>query len=118
MPAGWTEEYTLDFQRGETALDPTRLILNATWLSKGELYDLLLSWLEVDSGVESVATAELGSFTWDFYELQVGAHPVDMALAEEGGTAYFVLLFSPRDERDTLYEQVFLPVVEALVPVE
>jgi pimeloyl-ACP methyl ester carboxylesterase len=118
VPAGWTEEYTLDFQRGETALDPTRLILNATWLSKGELFDLLLSWLEVDSGVESVATAELGSFTWDFYELQVGAYPVDMALAEEGGTAYFVLLFSPRDERNTLYEEVFLPVVEALVPVE
>jgi pimeloyl-ACP methyl ester carboxylesterase len=118
VPAGWTEEYPLDFQRGETALDPTRLILNATWLSKGELFDLLLSWLEVDSGVESVATAKLGNFTWDFYELQVGAHPVDMALAEEGGTAYFVLIFSPRDERDTLYEQVFLPVVEALVPVE
>ncbi len=118
VPVDWTEEYPLDFRRGETALDPTRLILDATWLSKTELLDLLLSWLDVDPGAESVATADMGNFTWDFYELQVRAHPVDIALAEEAGTSYFVLLISPREERDTLYEQVFVPVVEALAPLE
>ncbi len=118
VPAGWTEEYPLDFRRGETALDPARLILDATWLSKSELFDLLLSWLELDPGAETVGAADMGSFTWDFYELQVRAYLVDIALAEEAGTSYFVLLFSPRDERDTLYEQVFVPVVEALAPLE
>jgi hypothetical protein len=68
--------------------------------------------------MESVATAEVGNFTWDFYEFQVQAYPVDLALAEEGGKAYFVLLVSPEDERDTLYQDVFLPVVQALGPLE
>lgn len=118
VPAGWTQEYPLDFRRDESALDPTRLLLDATWLSKGELFNLLMSWLDVDPGVESVATAEMGNFTWDFYELEVGAYPVHLALAEEAGTSYFVLLFSPRDERDVLYQEVFLPVVEALAPLD
>jgi pimeloyl-ACP methyl ester carboxylesterase len=118
VPAGWKEEYPLDFRRGESALDPTRLVLDAVWLSKDELFNVLLSWLEVDPDVERAATAKKGNFTWDFYELQVGAHPVDLALTEETGTSYFVLLFSPKDERDALYQQVFLPAVEALAPLQ
>jgi len=118
VPAGWEEQFPLDFRRGESALDPTRLVLNAYRTSKGELLDSLLSWLEVDPDVEPVATAESGNFYWDFYKLQAGAYPVDLALAEEANTSYFVLLFSPKDERDTLREQVFLPVVEALAPLE
>jgi pimeloyl-ACP methyl ester carboxylesterase len=118
VPAGWEEQYPLDFRRGESALDPTRLILGAVWASKDDLLDSLVSWLEVEADVESVATMEMGSFTWDFYELQVGAYPVDLALAEQSGTSYYVLLFSPKDERDTLREQVFLPVVEALAPLD
>jgi len=117
VPADWQEQYPLDFRRGESALDPTRLLLDATWMSKGELFDALVSWLDVGPDAESVATAEMGNFTWDFYELQVGAYPVDLALAEEGGTSYFVLLFSPKDERRSLREQVLLPVVEALAPL-
>jgi pimeloyl-ACP methyl ester carboxylesterase len=117
VPEGWEEQYELDFRRGESALDPTRLILDSSWLPKDQLLDLLLSWLEVDP-VQRIATTELGNFTWDLYEFQVGAHPVDLALAEEAGTSYFVLLFSPRDERDALYEQVFSPVVEALAPLD
>lgn len=117
VPAGWEEQFELDFRRGESALDPTRLILDATWLPQGQLLDLLLSWLEVDP-VESIATAKMGNFTWDLYEFQVGAYPADLALSEEAGTSYFVLLISPRDERGTLYEQVFSPVVKAMAPLE
>lgn len=118
VPAGWEEQFELDFRRGESALDPTRLVLGASWLPKDELLGVLLSWLEVDAGVEIIATAEMGNFTWDLHEFQAGAYPVDLAVAEEVGTSYAVLLVSPRAERDALYEQVFVPVVEALAPLE
>jgi hypothetical protein len=118
LPAGWEEQFPLDFRRGESALDPTRLILGAARASKGDLFDSIVAWLEVEADVEGAATTEMGSFTWDFYEVQVGANPVDLALAEEFGTSYYVLLFSPQDERDALREQVFLPIVEALAPLE
>ena len=42
----------------------------------------------------------------------------NVALAEDGKKAYFVLLISPPDEHEVLYEQLFLPAVEALVPLE
>ncbi len=118
MPAGWTESLPLNYQRGQSALDPTTLVQDATDASKDELFNVLSSQLGFDPNMDSVATAEVGNFTWDFYEFQVRAYPVDLALTEEGGRAYFVLLVSPEDERDALYEQVFLPVVQALGPLE
>jgi pimeloyl-ACP methyl ester carboxylesterase len=118
VPEGWEEQFELDFRRGESALDPTRLVLGATWLPKDQLLNTLLSWLEIDEDVESVATTAVGNFTWDFYEFRAGAYPVDVALAEDNSTSYLVLLISPRDERDTLYDKVFVPVVEALAPLD
>jgi pimeloyl-ACP methyl ester carboxylesterase len=118
VPAGWTESVPLNYQRGQSALDPTTLVQDATDASKDELFNVLASQLGFDASMKSVATAEVGNFTWDFYEFQVRAYPVDLALTEDGGKAYFVLLVSPEDERDALYEQVFLPVVEALGPVQ
>ncbi|NIN65279.1 MAG: hypothetical protein GTO63_11395, partial [Anaerolineae bacterium] len=118
VPEGWAEEYPLNFERGETSLDPTRLVLDATWRSKGELFIVLSSWLGFDAGTKSVGSGEVGNFTWDFYELRVERYPADLALAEHGGKSYFVLLVSPADEREALYDSVFLPVVEALAPLE
>ncbi len=118
VPAGWTESLPLNYKRGQSALDPTTLVQDATDASKDELFNVLSSQLGFDAGMESVATAQVGNFTWDFYAFEVRTYPVDLALAEEGGKAYFVLLVSPEDERDALYEQVFLPVVEALGPLQ
>ncbi len=118
VPAGWTESAPLNYQRGQSALDPTTLVQDATDASKDELFNVLSSQLGFDPSMESVGTAEVGNFTWDFYEFQVQAYPVDLALAEEGGRSYFVLLVSPDDERDALYQKVFLPVVQALGPLE
>jgi pimeloyl-ACP methyl ester carboxylesterase len=118
VPAGWTESLPLNYQRGQSALDPTTLVQDATDASKDELFNVLSSQLGFDPSMESVGTAEVGNFTWDFYEFQVQAYPVDLALAEEGGRSYFVLLVSPEDERDALYQKVFLPVVQALGPLE
>jgi pimeloyl-ACP methyl ester carboxylesterase len=117
-PAGWKEEYPLDFRRKESALDPARLLMDATWMPQDDLLDALMSWLEIEESVEVAETAEVGQFTWDFYELRVGPYPADLALAQGSDKSYFALLFSPKDERDSLYDQVFLPVLEAMAPYE
>ena len=58
------------------------------------------------------------SLTWTLYATEVQGVLVDFALAESDGLALIVLLQSAADEHDTLYETVFLPAVDALVPVE
>jgi hypothetical protein len=59
---------------------------------------------------------------WDLYAIRVeapdtGTILVDLALAESEGAAYVVLLQSVAEEHESLYEGVFLPVVDALEPL-
>ncbi|GEM_PF-405858 len=119
LPAGWTDELLpRNYRRGLTALDPTTLVQDAIPMTADELFGLLARQLGLDPQLESVASAESGSFVWDFYSFEYQSYRADLALAEDGDKAYFVLLISPPDERDELYETVFLPVVDALAPIE
>ena len=87
-------------------------------MTADELLGLLARQLGFDPGLESAASVESGSFVWDLYSFEYQSYRADLALAEDDGKAYFVLLVSPPDERNALYETVFLPVVDALVPIE
>jgi pimeloyl-ACP methyl ester carboxylesterase len=119
LPAGWTDEaLPRNYRRGLTALDPTTLVQDAVPMTADELLDLLAMQLGLDPGLESVASVESDSLVWDLYSFEYQNYRADLGLAEDGDKAYFVLLISPPDERDELYETVFLPVVNALAPLE
>jgi len=117
VPEGWTEGPPLNFKRASSALDPTTFVQDSAPISADELFGVLSAQLGLDSEMEPSSTAALGSFTWGFYEFQIQQHPVDLAIAEDEGKAYFVLLISMAEERDTLYQELFLPVVEAMAPL-
>ena len=72
----------------------------------------------LDPELEPATSAETGSLTWDLYSFEIQGYPADLALAEDGEKAYFVFLISPPDEHETLHKQLFLPAVDALVPLE
>jgi len=118
VPAGWQELAPAELVRGRTALDPTTFVLEATPGTAAELFANLAGLLGLDPGLESIASAEVGNFTWDFYTFERRGNPADLALAEDGEKAYLVLLISEPEERDALYEQLFLPAVEAMAPLE
>jgi pimeloyl-ACP methyl ester carboxylesterase len=123
VPAGWQELAPANLVRHSSALDPTYFVLEATPGAAAELFGNLAGQLGLDPGLEPVASAEVGNFTWDFYTFERRGNLADLALAEDGdGTsgekAYFVFLISAPDEHDALYEQLFLPAVEALTPLE
>jgi hypothetical protein len=73
---------------------------------------------------ESAGQRQANGLTWTLYELDAGGVPVDMALAEREGLALLaplaglVMMQSEPGERAALYEAVFLPAVDALVPIE
>lgn len=119
VPAGWTDEaLPRNYRRGLTALDPTTLVQDAIPMTADELFSLLAKQLGFDPGLENAASTESGSLVWDLYSFEYQSYRADLALVEDGDKAYFVLLISPPDERDALYETVFLPVVDALAPLE
>ena len=119
LPAGWTDEaLPRNYRRNLTALDPTTLVQDAVPMMADELFDLLAMQLGLDPELESVASVESDSLVWDLYSFEYQSYGADLALAEDEDTAYFVLFISPPDEHDALYETVFLPVVDALAPLE
>jgi len=119
VPVGWQELAPANLARASSALDPTYFVLEATPGTAAELFANLAGQLGLDPPPEPVARADVGDFTWDFYAFErPGGNSADLALAEDSEKAYFVYLVSTPDEHDALYEQLFLPAVEALAPLE
>jgi pimeloyl-ACP methyl ester carboxylesterase len=116
VPEGWTEAAPLNFKRASSALDPTTFVQDSAPITADELFGVLSSQLGFDPEMEPSSTAALGSFAWSFYQFQIQQYPADLAIAEDEGKAYFVLLISMAEERETLYQELFLPVVEAMAP--
>lgn len=115
VPAGWQELAPANLARAETGLDPTYFVLEATDGTADDLFADLIGQLRLDPAPEPVATAEAGNFTWDFYRFErPGGNIADLAMAEDGGKAYFVYMVSTPDEHDALYEQLFMPAVAAM----
>ncbi len=114
VPDGW-EEIAPGVYRGD-ALGTTVLIEQAMPGGVDDAVRLLGSQLGMEIPA-SVSSREANGLTWQLYELEVQALQLDLALAESGGMVYIILLQSPNaDDRMELYEQVYLPVIDALTP--
>jgi hypothetical protein len=117
VPVGWQSLAPANMVRASSATDPTYFVLAAEPGTAAELYARLAEQTGLDPDAQAIAEADLGSFTWSFYRFEVQGRLVDLALAEEDSQAYFVFLVSPADEHETLYDQLFLPAVEAMAPL-
>jgi len=118
VPAGWEEPAPMNYKRGQNALDPTLFAQDAVPLSAVELRDLLAVQLGQGDMPEPMTTQVLGAFTWTLYRFAIQTYTADLALARNDNPAYFVLLVTLPEEHDALYEQVFVPAVAALRPLE
>ncbi len=114
-PEGWTEAGPGVFARASTGLDQTVLIQQA---APGMAADFLVGLLTTQLGLAGAPTGdellEAGGHTWTLYETETQGLPVLLATAEEGSTTLLVLLITNPDEKETLYETVMLPALEAL----
>ena len=117
VPTGWTELAPANLARGANALDPTYFVLEASDLSADDLFAALAGQLGLDPIPDPRATTEIGSFLWELYSFErPGGNLADLALAEDGAKAYFVYLVSSPADHEQLFEELFLPAVEAMAP--
>lgn len=114
-PEGWEEVSTGIFARQRTALDQTALLQQAApGIDPEQFLSLLGDQLGLEDDLAAGSTREAGGKMWTLYATEAQGALVDIALAEEEGITYVVLLFSHRAERLTLYESVFLPALTAI----
>jgi pimeloyl-ACP methyl ester carboxylesterase len=118
VPEGWNEVAPGTFARGNSASDIAVLLLQAAPISADDLLGTLIGQLGLDEAPESVGEREANNLTWTFYNVEIQGISRDIGLAESGGVAFIVILRSEVSERDTLFEAVFLPAVDELVPLE
>ena len=117
IPAGWTSQSNGVFTRETSQLDATVLIAQAGPVSAADLLTLWADQLELGEMPESVGERKANGLTWTLYLVQFQDLPADMALSERDGLALVVLLVSEPRERKVMSEAVFLPVVDALMPL-
>jgi hypothetical protein len=117
VPAGWQELAPANMVRANSATDPTYFVLAAEPGTAADMYARLAGQLRLDPAAEADDQVDLGSLTWSLYRSEMQGYPIDLAMAEDESKAYFVFLRSPSDEHQALYEQLFLPAVEAMTPL-
>lgn len=80
-----------------------------------------LAWLDeqfngktgFDKTPVKTGTRKANNLTWSLYTTTSKNFPVDIAFARDGGQTILILMQSNPDERDAMYETVFLRLVDA-----
>ena len=117
-PVGWSELGPGVFARQSSGLDVATVIQQSADGSAAHLLATLSAQLRLDEIPTSTGQREANGLTWTLYSVEVQGISVDFSLSEGSGLALLVLLQSAPDERDALYEAVYLPAIDNLVPVE
>ena len=73
--------------------------------------DSYFSYFEVSQEEALIAQRQANGITWDIYSFQYLGQIIDLAVGEDGLS--LIQLTAPPAERDYLYEDVFLPAVNA-----
>lgn len=111
MPQGWTNFGQGVYGRpsGDVAI-----VQALTPVSALEVLVRLSRQFNLDSEPEAAGKYVSERYTWQLYTATIRGQPTDIALAEDGSRALLVLMISDPGNRDEFYEQVFLPVLDAL----
>ena len=69
----------------------------------------------LEEAPESTGSISAGGRDWTLYQSVVQGNGADIALAEDGNLTYVVILGAADEDRDFLYEEIFLPALEAVI---
>ena len=117
-PDGWTESAPGVYSRGGSGLDVVVLIAQAAPGRAADMLEKFTRQLGLDAPPSPVSERGANDLSWELHEIEVQGLSVDIALAESEDLVLVVLLQAKPEERQSLYEQAFLPAVDALKPVE
>jgi hypothetical protein len=117
LPVGWSEIAPGAY--AESMSSTSAIVFQVIpGIDAETLFNTLKSGFEADGPVEVVGTREANDFTWTLYHFALQGSEIDMAVADNARGSYMIMVISSPGDRDALYEGLFLPAIDALVPVE
>jgi pimeloyl-ACP methyl ester carboxylesterase len=121
MPVEWKKQYPGFYLRNVSPLDITQIAVFPTFLDSSELLRSLSSKLYGYGGFDSApiqtSVRKSNGLTWSLYTTTSYGRPVELAMANsQQYGAFVVVLFCHKDEREALYQTVFLPIIDSVQP--
>jgi hypothetical protein len=120
IPEGWTQVGAGVYKRGKSLTDVAVIAQQSVPLSADKLLASLLPRLALTETPKSVGTRQ-AALDWTLYKVDVRTAgvslTVDLALAEQDGKTYLVLLQTAPEDYQELHNAVFLPVLDAFAPL-
>jgi len=114
-PKGWAEPAPGTFGRMRSGTDSTSLALLALPFDAEEALARLTANFGLAEPPPVIDRIEANGLEWESYRTEAQGVDIDFALAQADGATLLVVLTSPATERDALYEEVFVPAVEAVM---
>ncbi len=114
-PEPWDRVAPGTWARQTNATDQTMMVQQATpgELAPDLLLGVLASQLGLDEDPASAGTVIAGDRSWDLYESEIDGFPLVLAFAGFDGHTALVIMATGADEADDLYDQAFIPALEA-----
>ncbi len=113
-PEAWGRVAAGTWARQNNAADQTILQQGvAPGMGADRLAGLIGAQLGLDQDPASSGTVVAGEASWDLYEADFDGYPLVLGVASLDGTTGIVLLIASAEEADSLYDQVFIPALEA-----
>lgn len=115
VPEGWEQVSDVAYanKTGDLAILQFRAAQSAE-----QTLELLKQQFSITDDVVSSGDHTSAKFTWKLYTLNIQGEIGDVALAEDGGETYVVLVVSPKASHDEIYSSLFIPALDALEPLK
>ncbi len=114
-PKNWKEAAPNTFGRGSNPLDVAAISYQVL---PGGNVDLVLPILSAQFGIKSdtAVTREANGLKWRLVSGELQNIPVDLALTDSNGKVYMILMLGNAEDKDALYEALFIPAIDAFKP--
>ncbi len=117
IPEDWLFTFDGFFVRNQSPFDITQVGAFRAFVSANELKDYFslsaYGFRGLDGAPVEAGVLNAHGLNWKLYIALSNGRPVDIAMADDGGTALIIMMFSHPDEHDALYRTVFLPMVDS-----
>jgi pimeloyl-ACP methyl ester carboxylesterase len=118
-PEGWVEMAPGTFNRQSGSQDATALIVQALQWTRADLEEYLVDALKLKKMPKQIETQETkAGLKWTLHRAPTVLGYIDFAIAETDELTIHVLMETKKAEHDELYEELFLPAVDAVEPLE
>lgn len=122
IPAGWTTLEPGVHARLADETDRTLIVLRSVPQAVDELWQTLLPQFGLEEPPAPVGSRPTASLEWTLYRFDggeaIGDLVFDVGLATDDDQAYIVLVQTPASEQAGLYEELFLPALDAFEPID